>query len=165
VIIAVVIFAAIAFFIIALNTGDLLWFYPKFEELPVSIVVHCYGEDVLVNPGESAYTTVNSAINETLSGSKRWDSLSLSEATFNEYQTSPNMLVLFLSYDPPVRVHSMYKFFKSLDTIIIPLDGRHAAYNTFFGRARGFPVAGSLHTNTIAPILTALDTLGLCQKR
>ncbi len=165
VVIAALAFAVVAFLIIAFNTGDLLWFWPVFDGLPAAIVVHCYGQDVAVNPGDPAYTPVNTAVNDSLYGTKRWDSLSMSEVTYSEYQTSDVMMVIELSYDPPTRIHSFYKFFKHLDTLVIPLDGRHASSNSVFGRMRGYPVAGSLHVETVEPILTAVEAQGLCQKR
>ena len=64
-----------------------------------------------------------------------------------------------------VPTSSGFKFFKRLDTIIVPLDGRHASGNSVFGRLRGYPVAGSLHVETIEPILTTVEAQGLCQKR
>jgi hypothetical protein len=163
VIIAAVIFSAIVFFVIVINTGDLLWFVPSFNGLPAQIVVHCYGQDVTVNPGDAAFERLNEAVNQSLSGSKRWDSLSLSEATYQEYQDSPTMLVVELSYDPVVRIHSFYKFFKNVDTIIIPLDGRHASSNSIFGRVRELSVAGSFHVESLQLVTTALGEQGICQ--
>lgn len=128
------------------------------------MLVHCYGHDVVINPGDSSYQVVNEAVNSTLSGSKRWDQLSLSDVTYAEYQTSPNMMVMELSYDPPARIHSFYMFFKNVDTMIIPLDGRHASINTVFGRLRGYNEAGSLHVATSQPILDALEREDICRK-
>ncbi len=54
----VVIFGLIIFAVIAMNTGDLLWFWPVFKEVPVGIIVHCYGTDVEVKPGQPAFEVV-----------------------------------------------------------------------------------------------------------
>jgi hypothetical protein len=149
--------------IVAFNTGDLLWFYPVFDEVPVGMTVHCYGETVEVRPGDPAFTVLNTAVNQVISGTKRWDQLSLSDVTYEEYQTSDQMVVLELYYEPPVRIHSAYKFMKNIDTIVIPLVGRHAQSNAIFGRLGEFIAAGSFHFKTMAPIEQAVQAAGLCQ--
>lgn len=163
IIIAAVIFFVIFFMIITINTGDILWFWPVFLAEPQQIIVHCYGEDVLVDPWISSYEPLNLAVNQSLSGSKRWDPLSLSDQTLVDYQTASTMMVLEATYDPPVRVHSSYKFFKNVDKLVIPLDGRHASSNSVFGRLRGNSLSGSFHIKTKATILTTLEDQGLCQ--
>ena len=162
--IAGAIFFFIVFAIISMNTGDILWFWPVFNENPQQVIVHCYGEDVTVESWASAYGPVNLAVNESLSGTKRWDSLSMSDATYSDYQINATMMVLELVYDPPARIHSFYKFFKNLDRLIIPLDGRHASSNSVFGRLREQTLAGSLHVETTELIVTALEDQGLCRK-
>jgi hypothetical protein len=162
--IAIIGVGLMAFLIISFNTGDLLWFLPGFDGIPAGILVNCYGQDVVVNAGDSSFQAVNEAVNSTLSGTKRWDQLSLSDATYAEYQTSPDMMVMELTYDPPVGLHSFYKFFKNVDTMIIPLDGRHAQTNAVFGLLRGNIEAGSLHVPTMQPILDALEREEICQK-
>jgi hypothetical protein len=161
----VVIFGSILFAVIAMNTGDLLWFWPIFKEVPVGMIVHCYGTDVEINPGQPAFELVNSAVNTSLTGSKRWDQLSMSDVTYQEYQTSPLMMVIELHYDPPVTVHSQYAFFKSVNWLIMPLVGRHAETNPVFGREGDFTDPGSYHVNSIAPIVATLQEQGICTKR
>jgi hypothetical protein len=158
------IFAGLLFMITAMNTGDLMWFWPNFAEVPVEIVVHCYGTDVRVKPGDPAFETVNEAVNTSLSGSKRWDGLSMSDETYQEYQTSPAVMVVELSYDPPVRIHSQYAYFKSVNKLIVPLDGRHVSTNPVFGRTRDFTNSGSYHVKSIEPIVVALQEQGICTK-
>ena len=68
--------------VISLNTRDLLWFWPKFENQPTSILVHCYGEDVEITTTSGNFDPLTDVINHTLSGEKRWDLLCLSYATF-----------------------------------------------------------------------------------
>jgi len=161
-IIAAVIFFVIVFAIITMNTGDILWFWPIFDGESQRIVIHCYGKDVVVQPNDPSYDLVNSAVNDSLSGSKRWDSLSMSDATYDDYQISSVMMVLELGYNPPTRIHSFYKFFKNIDTIVIPLDGRHASTNTVFGRLRGNTLAGSMHVENIQNMITTLGEQELC---
>ena len=160
--IGLVIFAGLYFLIVALNTGDLLWLSPVFEEVPVGMVVHCYGEDKEINPGDPAFQPVNEAVNQTLTGFKRWDDLTMSEATYQEYQTNATFMVLELFYDPPARIHSSYKFYKFVDTLIIPLDGRHAQYNSIFGRRGEYTNAGSFHVGSMELIVTVLAEQDIC---
>jgi hypothetical protein len=155
--------AVVVFLVIAFNTGDLLWFWPTFEEVPAGMRVYCYGEAVEIRPGDPAFAPVNTAINQVVSGSKRWDELSLSDATYAEYHTSDQVVVLEAYYDPPVRIHSYYKFMKNIDTIVIPLVGRHSQYHTLFGRLGEFTAAGSFHFDSMAPIEEAVRAQGLCQ--
>lgn len=164
VVIAAVTFLVIVFAIITMNTGDILWFWPIFSGEPHRIVVHCYGEDLVIQPGDAAYAPINSAVKDSLSGSKRWDSLSMSDVTYDDYQSSSVMMILELGYNPPSRIHSFYKFFKSFDTLVIPLDGRHASTNTIFGRLRGNTLAGSMHVDDLKNITATLSEQELCQK-
>jgi len=159
-----VIFGLLFFVVTAMNTGDLLWFWPVFEEVPVGILVHCYGTDVEVQPGQPAFEVVTNVVNDSLSGNKRWDDLSMSDVTYQEYQTSPTMMVLEMRYDPPVTIHSMVAFFKDVDRLIIPLDGRHASTKAVFGIERGFTDPGSYHVKSILPIVTTLQEQGICKK-
>jgi hypothetical protein len=159
-----VIFSGMLFLITAMNTGDVLWFWPGFKEVPVDIIVHCYGTDVEITPGRPAFEVVNEAVNRSLTGVKRWDDTSMSDETYQEYQTSPTMMVIELIYDPPVTIHSQYAFFKDVNRLVIPLDGRHASTNAVFGRTSGFTNSGSYHVNSMAPIVTALQEQGICSK-
>ncbi|MEW6716816.1 MAG: hypothetical protein AB1345_04840 [Chloroflexota bacterium] len=152
------------YFMVALNTGDLLWFWPAFEEHPSGIIIYCYGQEISLEYGSEAFERLTTLINEILSGRKRWDPLSMSDVTYQEYQTSPNMMTLALRFNPSVRIHSFYKFFSGVDTLIIPLDGRHAQTNAVFGQRSGKTTAGSLHVNTISPLIEYIQEQSLCLK-
>lgn len=161
--ITTVLIALLVYFVISLNTQDLLWFIPTFDEVPRQIVVHCYGNDVEVEPS-TAFEAINEAFNETLSGRKRWDQLTMSDETYQEYLNSPTMMTLELVYDPTVRVHSHYAFYKNVNRMFVPLDGRHASTNAIFGRVGDFTLSGSFHVNSIAPVLEAVQENEICQK-
>jgi hypothetical protein len=161
----VVIFGLVVFAVIAMNTSDILWFWPIFNQTPVEITVNCYGENVQVQPGTSAFVSINEAVNSSLTGVKRWDQTSMSEATFQEYKTSSSVLVLELHYDPPVTVHSQYAFMKSVNWLIIPLIGRHADTNAVFGIEGSYIDPGSYHIKSNALLINALQEQGVCAKR
>ena len=61
----------IVYVFIALGANDFLWFWPIFDGEPKQITVHCYGEDVVLNPGTEQYAIVNTSVNEFLSGGKK----------------------------------------------------------------------------------------------
>jgi len=158
------IFAVMYYAIIAMSTRDILWIWPQFQEVPVEIIVHCYGEDIEVKPGAPAFEALTNAVNTSLSGSKRWDQTTLSDTTYQEYRTSPSVMVLELHYDPPARVHSQYRFMKSINWLVIPLDGRHAANNAIFGLQNGNIGPGAYYVKSTEPIITALQDQGVCSK-
>lgn len=158
----VLILVPLIYLIIALNTGDLLWASPVFGYQPQAIVIHCFGEDVDLEPDTTEFEKVNELVNQSLSGRKRWDSLTISDATYQDYQTHPQMMVVELFYSQPIRVHSRYKFYSNLTELILPLIGRHAQTNAVFGRRGNFPEAGSFHVNTLEPIKDYLAVSGLC---
>lgn len=159
---AVIFIAPLVYLIIALNTDDLLWFSPIFSSQPQTILIHCFGNDVYIESGTSEFETVTDLVNDSLSGRKRWDSLTISDATYQDYQTHPEMMVVELSYSEPVRIHSRYKFYSNVEQIIIPLVGRHAQSNAVFGRNNDRPLAGSFHVTATTPIKNYLTESGLC---
>lgn len=159
---AVLTIVPIIYLIIAINTGDLLWASPIFNYEPRSIVIHCFGEDVYPEAGSAAFMAITDLVNRSLSGRKRWDSLSLSDSTYQDYQSHPQMMVVELFYSEPIRIHSRFKFFSNVNRIIIPLVGRHAQLNSIFGRRNDFPAAGSFHVNDLAPLKAYLSENELC---
>ena len=126
------------------------------------MVVHCYGEDVPIQPGSEHFNEINRLVQETLTGRKRWDPLTMSAVTYEEYQGHPSMMVLELFYGSKIRIHSRYKFFSNVDTLIIPLDGRHSQTNAIFGRTNEYISVGSFHVKTITPLVEYLFEEGLC---
>jgi hypothetical protein len=160
---AILVIVPLVYLIIALMTGDLLWASSVFEGQPSSIVIHCFGEDVVVEPGSDQFTGLNDLVNQSISGRKRWDSLSLSEATYQDYQNHREMMVLELTYPEGLRIHSQYKYFSNVNVIIIPLVGRHAQTNAVFGRWQENPAAGSFHIRSTTPLVEYLSSQDLCR--
>ncbi len=162
--IGIVSMVVIAYSVISLNTGDWLWFWPKFNSRPDEIILHCYGEDVIIDRYSQDFSDITRMVNESLSGSKRWDPLSLSEETYQDYQTQSDMMTLELHYPQTVRIHSETIFFSNVDTLIIPLDGRHATIGAIFARSQdGNPAAGSLIVENTTIIARHLNSFGVCR--
>ena len=158
----IIVLAPLIYLIIALNTGDLLWASPVFSYQPQTIVIHCIGEDVYLESGTTDFDSLTELVTQNISGRKRWDSLTMSDSTYLDYQSDPQMMVVELSYSEPIRVHSRYKFYSNVKQIIIPLVGRHAQTNAVFGRRNEFTLPGSFHVGTMAPIKDYLAEAGLC---
>jgi hypothetical protein len=147
---------------ITINTGDPRWFQKDFSEQPASITVFCRGVPVEVPPASQEFQEITALFNAAISGPKRWDSLSLSDATYDDYHTHPRMVVLELRYAAPVRIHSNVKYFSNVEYLIMPLAGRHANTNAVFGRNQGYPIAGSFHVKSRQPLVEYVRTHGLC---
>lgn len=147
---------------LAAYTKDALWFYPAFDAQPVLGVIRCYGEEIALQNDSVHLFAVASLVNEQISGNKRWDELNLTDQTYLEYKTGKNVVILELFYDEPQRIHSQSPFFSGFDTLLIPLDGRHASTNILFNLVRGKPSGGSFHVETYAPLLFYLEENGLC---
>lgn len=152
----------IVYGMISLSTEDALWFWPFFREQPAQIVVHCYGEEIEVGSTSGAFAGMATAVNEMLSGSKRWDPVTMSEETYADYKSHPQMLSVELRYRPAVRVHSFYKYYKNLDTLVVPVDGRHAQWNTVFGRLGNESLAGALMVDDKTSLVESVANSGLC---
>jgi hypothetical protein len=163
VIIVVIAMALIMYAIISFATGDWLWFSSAFRETPTAVVLHCRGETISFDPGSFQFSKLTSIMNDSMSGRKRWDPLTMSEGTYNEYMTSSQMIVIEFFYREPIRVHSSYKFFSSVDNLVIPLEGRHSQTNAVFGQNDGVPTGGSLHIDSTDQFKEFLNNMDLCQ--
>jgi len=160
----VVLIVALVYLFISLNTQDPLWFVSTFTERPVQIVINCYGSQVIIRPEDARYEGLVAKVNETLSGTKNWDSLTLSDDTYTEYQDSAEVMIMEMFYVPRVRIHSFYIYFSDLDSIVVPLDGRHAKTNAIFGRTNEKNTGGSLHYDHIPAIRQLIEEQGICIK-
>lgn len=164
----VTIFLAIAAFIylsLTAYTKDALWFYPVFEAQPAFGILRCYGEEVVLQEDSEHLAPITALVNEQVSGEKRWDELNLTDDTFQYYQSSEMMMLLELHYDEPQRVHSYSPFFSNFDTLLIPLDGRHAEKTIMFSLVNGKPSGGSFHLESFDPLLAYVESNGLCARK
>jgi hypothetical protein len=156
---------ALVYGIITLSTQDPLWFVSTFEEYPEEIDLYCYGDPIILRPEDQHFPELVRILNQTLSGTKNFDSLTMSTATYEYYQTSPEVVALEVVYTHKVRIHSFYSFFSNLDSIVIPLVGRHSNVNAIFGRSNGLATGGSLHYSTMPDVTAFVQQSGLCPAR
>ncbi len=154
----------LVYLVVSLNTQDFIWFVTSFSERPTQITINCYGTEIFIRPEDARYEELTAKVNEVLSGNKNWDSLTMSDETYVEYQTTTVMMIMELHYAPRVRIHSFYKYFSNLDSIVIPLDGRHANTHAIFGRTNSKNTAGSLHYSDLPQILDLVETQGICTR-
>ena len=158
-----IILVVIVYLMMTLNTGDALWFWTTFEETPSAIKMYCYGEEKDLTPGSKEFTDLTAIFNENFSGYKNWDSLSMSENTWADYQVNDQFATLVMEYPQPVRVHSIYKYFSHVDRLVIPLDGRHSQSLAVFGMNGDIPGSGAMHIRTLTPLINFVNTAGVCQ--
>jgi hypothetical protein len=149
---------------LAAYTRDALWFYPIFDSQPSAGVIRCYGEQITLEEGSEHLAAITGMVNQQISGDKRWDELSLTDATYVEYQTSRDAIILELFYDEPQRIHSTSPFFSGFDSLLIPLDGRHATTEILFNLVRSKPSGGSFHVETFEPVRNYVQNNGICVK-
>ena len=162
----------IIYFGIALNTQDAIWFWPVFDAQAYEIVMNCHGEFSIYRPSTPEHRQLTLLLNEQLSSWKNWDQLTMSEETYQYYQTSDDVVVLEYHYSPQVRIHSAYSFYKNVNTLIIPLEGRHSDKNAVFGRVIlkkspseviEYSSTGSFFLGDTKPLIDYLQTQGLCE--
>lgn len=159
----VVVFVILAGYgIVSLSTEDPMWFVTSFSEQAAQVTVYCRGQATVLDSGSPHLAPLNTLFNEALSGTKNWDSLTMSDETYAYYQTSDAVVALEYAYNVPVRVHSIYKYFSGIDTMVVPLIGRHSAQMSVFAQIDGVPTAGALHVQSNAPLMSYLADNGLC---
>jgi hypothetical protein len=151
--------------IIALSTQDPVWFISTFDEYPEAIDLYCYGSLRTLRPEDPEFDPLVAVVNETLSSTKNFDSLTMSDATYEYYRTSPEVVALEIVFTNKVRIHSIYSFFSNLDSIVIPLVGRHSNVNAIFGRSNGFSTGGALHYRAMPDVTAFVQESGLCPGR
>jgi hypothetical protein len=158
----VVVVILIFFVVMSVGTQDLLWFWPAFDAQPDAIIVRCYGDTLEVDPDSTAFQELVEALSQGLWGLKHWTDLSLSSSTLQRYRYWEDTFVLEFVYNSPIRIHSHYRYFSNVDTLIVPLVGRHAGTYPIFGLKQGSPSAGSLHLMTSDPLLEIVRERGIC---
>jgi hypothetical protein len=160
----VVSLALLVYLSLAAYTKDGLWFWPVFNAQPSAIIIYCYGNPVSLDGQSQAVQDLADLINTQISGDKRWDTLNLTNDTYNDYITTPSFLVMEFVYSRGQRIHSASPFFTGFTSLILPVDARHSETNTIFGLINNKPAGGSYHLETISPIKNYLAQSGLCIK-
>jgi hypothetical protein len=153
---------ALIYLMLTATSHDLLWFWPKFNNVPVQMTIRCYGQERKLEGTSEEAQAITMLVNEQLSGNKRFDTLNLSTPTYDYYQNDPGVMTLKLDYSSPVRIHLPNVYFTNITSLLIPLEGRYANTSIIFGMIYGVPTGGSLHVNSTQPIIDYLTITGLC---
>ena len=153
---------AFVYIFIAIFSRDPLWFWPRFAEVPQRIVVHCQGEDVVLEANSPHLAAITALFNQQISGEKRWDQLSFSQPEY--YRSGQDVISIETTYSEPVRIHHYNLFFRNLDTLIILLEGANAQTNPVFGLIGEFPTSGALHVEDTQPLRDYLAQNQICPR-
>ncbi len=156
----VIVLAAIAYGIIALNSQNLLWFKSQtLNARPDRIIVLHYGEQTLMQPGSPSYDALADAVEESLSQIRSTDliSIGLSPQTLADYQNKA--LVLQLFYNQPVNFQTLARTGRPTQ-LLIPIEGRHAGNGYFFRGDDGEWWYGAMRMGDPTPIYQALEQAG-----
>lgn len=156
----VIVLAAIAYGIIALNSQNLLWFKSQtVNARPSRILILHYGEQTLMQPGSPGFDTLADAVEASLSEIRSTDliSIGLSPQTLADYQSSA--LVLQLLYDQPVNFQTLARTGRPTQ-LLIPIEGRHAGNGYFFRGDAGEWWYGAMRMGDPTPIYEALEQAG-----
>ncbi len=151
------------YLIMSITTQDTLWFWPVFDAEPSVVVVYCYGSQVEIEAEDQGFQDLVAELRRGLFGLKHWTELSLSQATLEEYRDAgSDEVVLEYQFPAPVRIHSHYRLYSSIEALIVPLEGRHSTANSVFGLSRGRPTAGSLRLRDMVDFRGILRENDLC---
>jgi len=150
------------YLVVAAYSGDLKWFWPKFNSMPSQVVVLCHGHETRLEGSSVEAQALALLVNGQISGDKRFDSLNLTPPTYDYYRTDPAVVTLELVYAQPVRIHLPNMFFTNITSLLIPLEGRYADSAIIFGLIDGVPAGGSLHVQSNQPVMDHLASSGLC---
>jgi hypothetical protein len=150
------------YLVVAAFSGDLKWFWPKFNSMPSQVVVLCHGHETRLEGTSLEAEALALLMNGQLSGDKRFDPLNLTPSTYAYYRSDPAVVTLELVYAAPVRIHLPNKYFTNITSLLIPLQGRYANSSILFGLIDGVPAGGSLHLTSIQPVIDRLASTGLC---
>ena len=161
--VVVIILAGMLYLVISLNTQDFGWFLTSFNAPASAIFVNCYGERLELDPLTAEFQRVDMEAQTAMSSRKRWDQVTMSEVTLENYLNGETYFVVELHYDPPAGFHSNKKFYKLFDRLFIPLDGTvQAQYHTVSGWLADRPRAGSFAFESFDDLVSVLDETGIC---
>ena len=162
VLIVIVISAAVDYVLISLDTQDWIWFSNRFAETPNRVIVQCYGKSINLDRGSNHFSALTEILNEIISGQKRYDPLSMSLETYQDYQHSSGMITIEFFYPAALRVNSGIQTYSSVDNLVVLLEGWHAQTNAILGQNQGVPMAGSLHVDSTERLKEYLRNQNIC---
>jgi hypothetical protein len=128
--ISMLVFAGLAYGVVAIGTNDPFWFLQRASGSPAQIAIHIEGETVWLLPDDPAFAEVSHVLQATLSKTMGYNQfLGLSEQSLLDYRTQEWTFEAF--YTEPLTLHSQFRFGEP-HQVFIPLSGGHAENNAFF---------------------------------
>lgn len=152
---------AIFYGINVFNTGNWTWFRNNATlERPDRIVIHNYGEEIVLLPGHDHFNEMAEASIVALSKFNNADlvPIGLSEQTLSDYDTKS--IVVELHYNAPVQINSISRIGDPTQ-LLIPIEGRHASGNYVFRGDKGEWLAGALRMSDPSSLYSALEDMGI----
>lgn len=143
-----------------LNTGNPFWFLPiQPSYTPSRIVIYNYGQVVTIRPGDPAFNTLVSGLNDSLAAfqNQALVDIGISDETLQRYHDQELVLDIYfpdeIKFNLPIR-------FSQVNNLLIPIDGRHSDSRYVFLGKNGQYLAGALQVMSRQPLDDALRLLG-----
>ncbi|MGC8781326.1 MAG: hypothetical protein ACP5UQ_10710 [Anaerolineae bacterium] len=144
---------------IALAAQDPLWFWSRFEERPVRVIVYSGGRQIVFEPGRRGYDELAEAVRASLAqGVVRSSGIGLSAASLEDaYRLYVTVEAFFAR---PVKLHAAFNTGWPTQ-MLFPITGRHSDQPVVFLGRNGQYMANGPVLKTVEPIRSVLRTLGL----
>jgi hypothetical protein len=150
---------------VGFSTQDWLWFWPIFDEQPTQIIIHCYGQELPLEPNSPDFLPLTHLVNQQLSSEKRMDDDFISSEDYHQFLQDPAAVSMEMRYEnQPIRIHSYRSFFSDVDTLSIVLQGDAQNELTVYGARQGEPTPGVIRIAGGQKILAYIIQQNLCQK-
>lgn len=150
----------LVYVLVAFFTQDLLWFWPIFDEQPSAVIIHCYGQDVLLDQISPHFLQLTYLVNQQISGDKQVKTLSIASQDFRTIWQNEDILSLEMRFSSPVSIHLYRSLFSDMDSLFFVLSGDQAG--RIFASRNSQPTAGYLRLVTVQPVIEYIHIEGLC---
>ena len=163
-ILAFVLFGAVSLWLLnTLTTGNPLWFFPiQPSYAPNRIVIHNFGEEIELRPGDLAFEKIAAGVDQSLSrfSNTALIDVGLGDSTLADYQTKA--LVVEVYYPSNIRFNLPIRM-ERVNQLLFPIVGRHQDTKYVFIGYNGEWLVGALQVYSNQPLLDALRELGYLQ--
>jgi hypothetical protein len=128
---------------IGFSTQDWSWFWPIFNQQPTQIIIHCYGQDLPLEPNSPDFLPLTYLVNQQLSAEKRVDDDFISDENYRILRQRETTISIEMRFEQhPIRIHSNRSYFSNLDTLLVVLGGDESDDLFVYGARQGQPTPG-----------------------
>ncbi len=149
----------------AYSNGDLLWFYPVFNESPSYIIIYRYGKTVEVTTEQPGFDALVKAANAEIPRHVGYqEGLRPANETLEFYQTKGYAIELV--YPQPVLIHTRY-YFPAARRLFIAIDGSYNYTDLLFlfrGSAQQW-LPGGIALVSVDQVRAAADSIIAASQR